>query len=353
MILLPGALPLPSVRGGSQGPRLTSFLSMLQADRPALVLAPMDGVTDASMRSLQGALGGFSFAVSEFIRVSHSVLSRKLFLREVPELATGSRTSTGLPVQVQILGGDPELMAESACVACEAGARAIDINFGCPAPTVNRHDGGASILREPLRIRAIVSAVRRAVPAQIPVSAKVRLGWDSIDSVHQVAAMAAEGGADWLTIHARTRTQGYAPPVYWKPIGQVRQAVAIPVVANGDIWTLEDFRQCREETGCSHFMLGRCALADPSLPHRLAAALGLPARSVADNDWLQLLGGLVAHSQGPEPGEHGKTLLRLKQWIRIASRYGRFAYFEELKRTTTVQEFFAILGGLQASRLRS
>jgi len=312
---------------------------MLRADRPALALAPMDGVTDASMRALQGELGGFSYCVTEFLRVSQDVLQAKAFLREVPELQHGSRTLTGLPVQVQLLGGDPEKMALSALVAVNTGATAVDINFGCPAPTVNRHDGGASLLKSPCRIRGVVQAVRQAVPSHIPVSAKLRLGWENIEDIHENAAMAAEGGADWITIHARTRAQGYAPPVYWEPIGQVRKALDIPVVANGDIWTLEDFRRCREVTGCSHFMLGRSALADPRMPGLVGRELGLQA-PVQELDWPRLLQGLVRHSLGlPAFG----TLTRLKQWIRIASRYGQFPHFDALKRSQSLEQFFEIL----------
>lgn len=314
-------------------------LAMLRADRPALALAPMDGVTDAPMRSLQGELGGFSYCVTEFLRVSQDVLQAKAFLREVPELQHGARTHTGLPVQVQLLGGDPERMALSALVAVQTGATAVDINFGCPAPTVNRHDGGASLLKSPCRIREVVRAVREAVPPQVPVSAKLRLGWESIEDIHENAAMAAEGGADWITIHARTRAQGYAPPVYWEPIGRVRQALGIPVVANGDIWTLEDFRRCRQVTGCSHFMLGRSALADPRLPGLVARELGLEA-PLQELDWPRLLRGLVRHSQGlPVFG----TLTRLKQWIRMASRYGSFEHFDALKRSESLEQFFESL----------
>src|SRR5262245_7631642 len=151
-------------------------MAMLSADVPALILAPMDGVTDAPMRALQGESGAFTFAVSEFLRISQSVPHRGVFHRHVPELLNGGRTPTGLPVQVQLLGGDAERLAQAAVVAHEAGATAIDINFGCPAPTVNRHDGGATLLKYPQRIREIVAAIRSSVPRQIPVSAKLRLG---------------------------------------------------------------------------------------------------------------------------------------------------------------------------------
>ncbi|MFI5386576.1 MAG: tRNA dihydrouridine synthase [Fimbriimonadales bacterium] len=301
------------------------------------MLAPMDGITDAPMRALQGATGAFTYTVSEFLRVSGEPIPAKVFLRDVPELARGGATASGLPVQVQLLGGDPGRMATSAATACKAGARGIDINFGCPAPTVNRHDGGASLLNHPCRIREIVATVRKAVPAGIPVSAKLRLGWESIEAIYENAAMAAEGGASWLTIHARTRVQGYAPPVYWKPIRQVREALGLPVIANGDIWTFEDLQRCRDETGCRHFMIGRSALADPSLPHRIALELGIGGRDVETN-WMALFQALADLI-----GEPKRALTRLKQWIKIAHLYGDFPYFHELKRAETLAEFFEAL----------
>jgi tRNA-dihydrouridine synthase C len=322
---------------------------MLNREIPAVVLAPMDGITDAPMRALQGETGAFTFAVSEFLRVSSEAPPARVFLRHIPELQHGARTPTGLPVQVQLLGGDCGRMALAASRAVEAGATAVDINFGCPAPTVNRHDGGATLLKHPARIREIVSAVRSAVPREIAVSAKLRLGWESIDDIYANAEMAAEGGADWLTIHARTRTQGYKPPVYWKPIGVVRDRLGLPVVANGDIWNMEDFRQCREETGCRHFMLGRSALANPLLASQVAAELGIgkegtvgpPLQSVCD--WIPHLQRLVHWTEFYIEDAQRGTLLRLKQWLRLASNFGGFSAFDAVKRTQTLDELFAAL----------
>lgn len=315
---------------------------MLDPKTPALVLAPMDGITDAPMRELQGATGAFTYTVSEFLRVSGEPIPAKVFLRDVPELSRGGVTVSGLPVQVQLLGGDPGRMAASALTACQAGAKGIDLNFGCPAPTVNRHDGGASLLNHPCRIKEIVAAVREAVPAKIPVSAKLRLGWESIEAIYENAAMAAEGGASWLTIHARTRVQGYSPPVYWKPIRRVRESLGLPVIANGDIWNYEDFLRCREETGCLHFMIGRSALADPSLPHLIARELEIGGR-VVETNWIglfQRLADLI--------GEPKQSLMRLKQWIKIAHLYGEFPFFHELKRAECLGEFFELLAGLES-----
>lgn len=322
--------------------RMSPFL---KADRPALVLAPMEGVTDAPMRALQGAYGAFSYAVSEFLRVSSEPIPAKVFHRLIPELALGGFTRTGLPVQVQILGGDPSRMAMSAVTACSAGARGIDLNFGCPAPTVNRHDGGATLLKEPRRIFEVVRAVREAVPRELPVSAKLRLGWDDPSAVFENAAMAVEGGASWLCIHARTRLQGYAPPVDWKAIGSVR-SLGLPVIANGDIWTLDDFRRCRDQSGCIHFMLGRGALANPGLSHLLAKELGLPCGNGAF-DWLTLLRALDAETRAFFGRSTRGTLKHFKQWLRLASLHGDFAHFDAIKRTTTLEELYSVLLGVQ------
>jgi tRNA-dihydrouridine synthase C len=326
---------------------------MLDPDSPALVLAPMEGVTDAPMRATQADAGAFTHAVAEFLRVSASVPGRAVFHRHVPELLAGGRTPNGLPVQVQLLGGDPGRMAAAAAVAHAAGAAAIDLNFGCPAPIVNRHDGGAVLLKSPARIRDIVSAVRAALPPEVPVSAKLRLGWDTTDAIFGTAAMAAEGGAAWLTVHARTRAAGYAPPVHWPVVGRVRERLGIPVVANGDIWTVGDFRRCRDETGCRHFMLGRGALADPGLPRRVAAELGLArAEPIPDApdpiDWEAHLGRLIEWSGRFSGGHPNGLLKRLKQWLRLAAAHGDFAGFEAAKRVGSVAELLAAVNATRA-----
>jgi len=323
---------------------------MLDPAANALVLAPMEGVTDAPMRAVQGATGAFTYAVSEFLRVAHVVPPRGVFVRHVPELRAGGRTPTGLPVQVQILGGDAGRMAAAAVVAVAAGATAIDINFGCPAPTVNRHDGGATLLKYPARIREIVAAVRAALPPAVPVSAKLRLGWDTTDAIFENAAMAAEGGAAWVTVHARTRVAGYAPPVYWPVIGRVRERLGIPVVANGDIQTLDGFRRCRDETGCRHFMLGRGALADPRLSRRIAAELGLlkrpPAGESPPINWPTELAALVAWAEWYRVARPTQTVRRLKQWLKMAKTFGTFDNFESIKRAADADELLGILRGV-------
>ncbi|MBA4293573.1 dihydrouridine synthase [bacterium] len=304
----------------------------------------MDGITDAPMRAFQGAQNTFTHSVTEFIRVSNHPLPTRVFIRDVPELATRAKTTTDLPVQIQILGGDPDRMAISALNAVAAGATAIDINFGCPAPTVNRNDGGASILRCPQRVYEITKAVREALPASIPVSVKARLGWDTIEPIYENAEQIQRAGASWLTIHARTKTQGYNPPVYWKPIGEIRRDASIPIVANGDIWTVEDFYLCQEQTRCSHYMIGRSALANPNLPHQIAQTLGLQTLTpIPPVDWPKLLQEFHDHSTNFHGPNHPKSLNRLKQWLAIAARFGDFPHFANLKKISDHQDFMTTL----------
>ncbi|HJP81946.1 MAG TPA: tRNA-dihydrouridine synthase family protein [Fimbriimonadaceae bacterium] len=311
---------------------------------PSLALAPMDGITDAPMRELQGEIGAFSYAVTEFIRVSGATVPAKVFRREVPELSSGAKTRSGLSVQVQILGGEPEWMAATAVEVWRAGATAVDLNFGCPAPTVNRHDGGATLLQFPERIEEIVNAVRQALPPEVPVSAKLRLGWECIDDIYRNAEAATRGGANWLTIHARTKSQGYKPPVFWQPIGRVREQLNIPVVANGDIWTIDDFLRCQEETGCEHYMLGRSALANPQLGRQIAGALGMRmVRTSVPTDLhalLSRLDSLTCEYFGPSVS---RSPARLKQWLKLAANFGSFTQFDLVKRAETSAELLELL----------
>lgn len=326
----------------------------IQAGVPAVVLAPMEGVTDVAMRALLSELGGFTFCVAEFLRISQAVPGPRVFQKHVPELMHGGRTPTGLPVQVQLLGGNPGKLAQAALASIRAGARAVDLNFGCPARTVNRHDGGATLLQYPDRIREIVATVRAAVPADLPVSAKLRLGWDSMHAIHWNAERVEEGGADWITIHARTKSQGYRPPAYWKPLREVRARLRIPVVANGEIWTLEDLRRCRDETGCQHFMLGRGALADPTLGHKVARELGIPGggslQSLARTraEWLSLISRYreLCSASGLPPAY---ILCRVKQWLRMTNHDGKLAWFDTLKACQDLGELLNYLTGLAAS----
>ena len=316
----------------------------LKHGQPAVVLAPMEGVTDPPMRALLCEVGGFDLCVAEFLRISQEIPPVRTFVHHMPELLTDARVAAGIPVQLQLLGGDPDKLALAAVAAVQAGATGIDLNFGCPARTVNRRDGGATLLRFPERILLIVRAVRQALPAHIYVSAKLRLGWDDPEAIHVNADMAAQGGAAWITIHGRTRTQGYSPPAYWGPIGQVRKRLGIPVVANGEIWTLDDFRRCRDATQCEHFMLGRGAVANPTLG--LQVARELAGAAVYDHDftfsWLRILQRYVELSAG-RSDRADYLPCRLKQWARMSHYRFPNLWYGKLKTMHSLDDMFALL----------
>lgn len=225
----------------------------------------MEGVMDWIFRDLITSLGGVDQVTTEFIRVTHNLHPHKVFYRYAPELHSQSRTRSGTPLFVQLLGGNPEPMALNAERAASLGARGIDLNFGCPAKTVNRHDGGASLLRFPHRLYDITKAVRAAVPSHIPVTTKMRLGFEDTSLCLENAQALHEAGSQVLTVHCRTKKDGYKPPAHWEWLPRIKEKVSIPVVANGDISDLESLQKCQEITGCDRFMIGRAALQNPFL----------------------------------------------------------------------------------------
>ena len=238
-----------------------------------LMLAPMEGVIDHTMRELLSELGGMDRCVTEFVRVSESLLPPRVFHRLCPELRNNGCTASGVPVYLQLLGGQPTSMAENAARAAELGAPGIDLNFGCPAKTVNRSDGGSIILREPRRVHDITAAVRAAVPTEIPVTVKIRLGFEDQSTFLDVVQGVAAADATELTIHARTKKQGYRAPAYCEEIARARNTVSHPVIANVEIWSPGDALRCQQLSQCQDLMLGRGALCRPDLPRLVRAAL--------------------------------------------------------------------------------
>ena len=295
-------------------------------ETPQLLLAPMEGLLDFVLRDVLTRVGGWDRCVSEFIRITDQLLPARVFLRVMPELAQGSRTAAGVPVRGQLLGSDPACMAENAARLAELGSDGVDLNFGCPAKVVNRHGGGAVLLQWPDQLQRIVQAVRAAVPANVVVSAKMRLGYED-DALAEACAQAIEaGGASELVVHARTKADGYRPPAHWHRVAQVRAAVRIPVVANGEVWTAQDAHACRAASGARSLMVGRGAVADPHLGWDIRRSFGLPApsgaaRPLAPAPWEDLLPQLSHFWQ--RVGEHIEPRARagrLKQWLNFLRR---------------------------------
>ncbi len=281
-----------------------------------LLLAPMEGLLDHSLRDALTLVGGVDRCVSEFIRITDQLLPPRVFVRVMPELLNASRTAAGVPVRGQLLGSDPACLADNAARLAGLGAEGIDLNFGCPAKTVNLHRGGAVLLDEPELLHRIVRAVRQAVPAGVPVSAKMRLGNADDARMLECAQALAAGGACELVVHGRTKLQGYKPPAYWGSIGRIRQAVAIPVVANGEIWSVADALQCRAESGCQDLMLGRGMVAAPGLAWAIRDPLAPPlpwarVQPLLLRYWQRIAGHVAPrHRAG-----------RIKQWLNLMRKH--------------------------------
>ena len=232
----------------------------------------MEGLTDVHMRHILTQILGehrFDWCVTEFIRITSQLLPARTFYQYCPELLTNGKTANGTPVHIQLLGSEPHILAENAQRAAELGAPAIDLNFGCPAKIVNQHRGGAALLDEPELVHQIVAAVRKAVPSTIPVSAKMRLGVNDRSKMLDNALAIESAGASWLTVHARTKADGYRPPAHWHELATIRRHVTLPVIANGDIDSLATAEQCRLDSHCTDIMIGRGAVIRPQLVREL------------------------------------------------------------------------------------
>lgn len=251
-----------------------------------IILAPMEGLADYVLRDVLTRIGGFDGAVSEFVRVSGSVLPRRTYERICPEVMNGCHTPAGTPVVIQLLGSDPGWLGLNAEQASALSPYGVDLNFGCPAKTVNRHGGGAMLLADPALLNRIVCAVRASVPLSIPVSAKMRLGISDTSQAIDCAHALVEGGATSLVVHARTKDEGYRPPAHWEWIAKIAEVVNVPVIANGEVWTVDDWRRCRSVSGCGDVMIGRGAVADPYLSMRIK---GLMDERPSSGDWYALL----------------------------------------------------------------
>lgn len=279
-----------------------------------LILAPMEGLVDAQMRDLLTRIGGIDRCVTEFVRVSDRVLPPKVFYRIAPELRDGGKTPSGVPVSIQLLGSDLGALAGNAIRAVKLGAPAIDLNFGCPSKTVNKNKGGSILLREPNLIHLIVKSVRDAVPAHVPVTAKMRLGYEDKSLALDNAFAIQEGGASEVCVHARTKVEGYKPPAHWEWISRIREALDINVLANGDVCSLADYQRCREISGCEDVMIGRGLIARPDLALIIAAKnRGGAYGPMAWDHVFPLVQGLFQEARNQASPKHAPG--RLKQWL--------------------------------------
>lgn len=313
------------------------------------MLAPMEGVIDSVTRSLYSEIGGYDRLVTEFIRVTDKLLPDHVFYKYAPELKNAGLTKEGLPVFVQLLGGQPLVIAENAAKACALGAPGIDLNFGCPAPTVNRHDGGATLLKNPSRLFDIISSVRKSVPSHIPVTAKVRLGFDHKENIVQIAQAVEAANADMLTVHARTRSEGYKPPAHWQYIRIMKEhLVNTKLVANGEIWNVDDYLNCKNQSGCEDVALGRGAIAKPDLALQIRNHFDQSKKELMNWEHIQktLLPEFILRSSNYR--DHNYAIARTKQWLRqLARQYPKAELgFEVIKRLHHTEEIKTALRNL-------
>jgi tRNA-dihydrouridine synthase B len=239
-------------------------------------VAPMAGVTDAPFRKLAREFGA-GLACTEMIS-SEALVRRHPESFRLMDLSWDAR-----PVSVQLMGGDPGVMAQAATMAEAHGADIVDINMGCPVPKVVKTSGGASLLRDPERAARVAEAVVRAV--RVPVTAKIRLGWDfETRNYRRMAGLLESAGVQALAVHGRTRSQNYEPWADWEAIGAVKATVRIPVAGSGDLRTADEARRRMRETGVDAVMLGRGILGNLWLI-RQAVALLASGERVPELDW--------------------------------------------------------------------
>jgi len=240
-------------------------------------------------------------------------LPTRVFYRSCPELHNECKTEAGTPVRIQLLGQEPNWMAENADRAIRLGSHGIDINFGCPSRTVNKNKGGAALLREPESIYQIVKKVRETVPSCQTLSAKMRLGWDCKSRCVEIAQAIEEAGANELTVHARTKEEGYKPPAHWEYIKLIKDSTTLNVIAHGEVWDKDDYIRCQEVSGCDDIMIGRGAVTIPNLAQHIKGAPIMP--------WADVIRLMIDYGGFETLGDKEKYFpQRLKQWFKYISK---------------------------------
>lgn len=242
-------------------------------------LAPMAGVTDTAYRIIAHDMG-CPLCYAEMVS------SQGIHFKNERTLSMLQSEPAERPLAMQIFAASPEMAAEAAAYVEELGtADILDFNMGCPAPKIVKNGEGSALMRDPERATAILTAIRKAV--KMPLSVKMRIGWDeSSINVVDLAKRAEAAGVDAITVHGRTREQFYRGHADWEKIGEVRRAVSIPVIANGDVRTYDDLDRIREVTGCEAVMVGRAAQGNPwifrQLTHYLRTGERLPGPTMRE-----------------------------------------------------------------------
>lgn len=294
---------------------MTVLAQRIRIDPPC-ILAPMEGITDRDFRRMIRGLGGCGLTVTEF--VSSEAMTRSVAKAwRMAEIDPDEH-----PVSIQIYGRDPSRMADAARYCIDLGADLVDINCGCPSKSVTSGCAGSALMREPDRAEEVFRAVSRAVePHGVPFTVKMRTGWDSESrNAPDFARRAAEAGAAMVAVHGRTRCDMYRNRSDWEFIGEVKRAVNVPVIANGDILTVEGAREALRLSGADGVMVGRGILRNPWLIRQIADSLAgrevteptLADRRDALLEYLDTLGELP-HFRGDDARRDSVVLGRIKK----------------------------------------
>ena len=307
----------------------------------SVVLAPMAGVTDYAFRTVCAGLGAG-------ITVTEMVSSRALVYQDKKSRSL-LRKNEGSLCGAQIFGNEPEIMAQAAVLALEySGCDFIDLNMGCPMPKIVNNGDGCALMKDIRLAGQIVRAVKDAV--SVPVTVKMRLGWDRgcINAV-ELARAAAENGADAIAVHGRTKTMLYSGRADWDRIADVCRAISIPVVANGDIDSPEAALRCRAHSGAQLFMVGRAAFGDPWLLGQIAAALN--GEELPERPALPVRMDLALHQielAAEDKGEHIACLEARKHlsWYLRGVAHSSF-YKDQISRLTTLEEIYTVVKAIK------
>lgn len=230
---------------------------------PFLLLAPMEGLGDICFRRAMVSIGGFDESCIEFMRVPLNA-----HVQSLARVYVATHTAP-IPQAAQLMGSDPSLMAAMAHEVSLRGAPRIDLNCGCPSNTVTGKGAGSSLLKQPEHLHKIAKAMVGAV--KVPVTAKLRIGFDDPNLFKENILAAQESGIKFLTLHARTKADGYVAPARWEYITEAKQMLKIPVIGNGDINTVEDAIKMLEITKCDGLMIGRGSVTNPFIFQEIRA----------------------------------------------------------------------------------